>query len=70
MLKFIKHHMTSIIAIEIYPVIGFALFFTFFLGMLWYVLTTRRNHIQHMERMPLVDGAVEGIQHETPRDHA
>ncbi|MCW5899192.1 MAG: CcoQ/FixQ family Cbb3-type cytochrome c oxidase assembly chaperone [Flavobacteriales bacterium] len=55
MLKFIKHHMTSIAGIEIFPVIGFILFFTFFLGMLWYVLTFSRRHVAHMERMPLQD---------------
>lgn len=70
MLKFIKHHMTGIIGIEIYPVIAFALFFTFFLGMLWYVLTTHRNHIHHMERMPMADGTLDTIRPDTSRDHA
>lgn len=55
MLKFIKHHMTSIIGIEIYPIIAFILFFTFFLGMLWYVLTMKRDRVTHMEQMPLSD---------------
>jgi cytochrome c oxidase cbb3-type subunit IV len=52
MLKFIKHHMTSIVGIEIWPIIGFVLFFTFFLGMLWYVLTFSRRYVAHMAQMP------------------
>ncbi len=55
MLKFIKHHMTSIIGIEIWPILGFLLFFTFFLGMLWYVLTFTRRHVAHMEQIPFND---------------
>lgn len=55
MLKFIKHHMTSIVGIEIFPIIAFVLFFTFFLGMLWYVLTMRRDRVSRMEQMPLLE---------------
>lgn len=55
MLKFIKHHMTSIIGIEIFPIIAFVLFFTFFLGMLWYVLAMKRDRVSHMEQMPLLE---------------
>lgn len=61
MLKFIKHHMTSIIGIEIYPIIAFVLFFIFFLGMLWYVLTMQRERISHMEHMPLVGSDTDNI---------
>lgn len=53
MLKFIKHHMSGMSGIEIYPIIGFVLFFGFFLLMTWYVLTTERSRIRHMEHMPL-----------------
>lgn len=55
MLKFIKHHMTSISGIEIWPILGFLLFFTFFMGMLWYVLTFSKRHVKHMEEMPFND---------------
>jgi hypothetical protein len=56
MLKFIKHHMTSISGIEIWPVIGFVLFFTFFIGMLWFTLTMRRERVTLLQNMPLADG--------------
>ena len=52
MLKFIKHHLDTIGGIDIYPVIAFVLFFTFFLFMLWYVLTADKRHIRHLEELP------------------
>lgn len=55
MLKFIKHHMSTITGIEIFPIIGFVLFFSFFLFMLWWVLTTDKRQIKYMEEMPLSD---------------
>jgi cytochrome c oxidase cbb3-type subunit 4 len=55
MLKFIKHHMTSITDIDIYPVAAFVLFLGIFMVASWYILTTDRTRIQHMERLPLTD---------------
>jgi hypothetical protein len=55
MLKFIKHHMTSITDIDIYPVAAFVLFLGIFIVASWYILTTDRDRIQHMERLPLTD---------------
>jgi len=63
MLKFIKHHMTSIAGIEIFPVIAFVLFFTFFLGMLWAVWRMKRERVAHFERMPLNDNDHPGGLH-------
>lgn len=52
MLKFIKHHM-SIEGIEIYPLISFLLFFTFFLIVLVYVFRQDKKHIKEMSNLPL-----------------
>lgn len=57
MLKFIKHHMASIGNIEIYPIISFVIFFTFFLAVLWLVFRSDKNLIQKMENLPLEDSA-------------
>ena len=62
MLKFIKHHMTSIVGIEIWPILGFLLFFTFFLGMLWYVFTFSRRHVTHMEHIPFNDNGTTSLE--------
>lgn len=66
MLKFIKHHLDTIAGIGIYPALSFAIFFLFFLTMLWWVLTVRRTHIEHMAALPISD---EGDTHGTS-DHA
>lgn len=55
MLKFIKHHMTSIGHIEIYPVISFIIFFVFFLAVLWIVFRSDKKFINKMENLPLED---------------
>lgn len=52
MLKYIKHHMISN-GIEIYPLISFLLFFTFFILMLVYVFRQDKKHIKEMSNMPL-----------------
>ncbi|MBK7086381.1 MAG: CcoQ/FixQ family Cbb3-type cytochrome c oxidase assembly chaperone [Flavobacteriales bacterium] len=52
MLKFIKHHLDTIAGIDIYPVLSFIVFFLFFLGVLLWVFTVRRSHIEHMARSP------------------
>lgn len=53
MLKFIKHHLDTIAGVDIYPVLSFLVFFLFFLGVLWWVFTVRRAHIEHMAALPI-----------------
>ena len=55
MLKFIKHHMTSIADIDVYAVTAFVLFLGIFLFATWYILTTDRGRLEHMEQLPLND---------------
>lgn len=55
MLKFVKHHLTNISGIEIYPLISFGIFFIFFVGLLAYVLMERKEYINEMKKMPLDD---------------
>jgi len=56
MLKFIKHHMTSIGNIEVYPMISFILFFVFFIVVLIMVIRSSKAFITKMEHLPLEDG--------------
>ena len=53
MLKFIKHHMETIIGIEIYPIISFIIFFTFFVLVLIYVIRADKHTISEMANLPL-----------------
>jgi cbb3-type cytochrome oxidase subunit 3 len=53
MLKFIKHHLSTIDGVAIWPTLSFVLFFAIFLGVLWWVFTVDRRHIDHMANAPL-----------------
>lgn len=55
MLKFIKHHMETIAGIEIYPLISFIIFFTFFIGLLVWVVAMKKSHIAELEQIPLTE---------------
>lgn len=53
MLKFIKHHLTSIDGVAIWPTVSFVLFFLIFCVVLWWVFTADRGHIERMANTPL-----------------
>lgn len=53
MLKFIKHHMETIAGIEIYPVISFIIFFTFFIALTIYVLKVDKKVFNEISNIPL-----------------
>lgn len=55
MLKFIKHHMSTIAGIEIYPVISLIIFFSFFMGLGWWVYSYKKEKIDELSQMPLND---------------
>lgn len=53
MLKFIKHHMETIAGIEVYPVISFIIFFTFFIALTIYVLKVDKKTFNEISNIPL-----------------
>jgi len=53
MLKFIKHHMETIVGIEIYPMISFIIFFSFFIGLLLWVTFMKKSYVAELEQLPL-----------------
>lgn len=53
MLKFVKHHMETIIGIEIFPIISFVIFFSFFIAMAFYVASFKKSTINELENLPL-----------------
>ncbi|TXB67008.1 CcoQ/FixQ family Cbb3-type cytochrome c oxidase assembly chaperone [Vicingus serpentipes] len=53
MLKFIKHTMETIDGIEIFPIISFVIFFSFFVGLLIWVFRTDKSYINYVENLPL-----------------
>ena len=52
MLKFIKHHMTGIEGIEIYPIISLLIFFIFFALLFLWVITAKKDYIEQVSNLP------------------
>jgi cytochrome c oxidase cbb3-type subunit 4 len=63
MLKFVKHHMETIVGIEIFPIISFIIFFTFFIAVLGYLIMQRKEHFDKMGLMPLDDNQPSTTKH-------
>lgn len=53
MLKFVKGYMDSMDGIEIYPIISLLIFFTFFVGLFYWVFTAKKEYIKSVSNMPL-----------------
>ncbi len=53
MFKFVKGHMETIAGVEIFPIISLLIFFLFFVGLFWWVLTAKKEYIKNMEEIPL-----------------
>ena len=50
-----KNVLQSIAGVTVYPLISFAIFFLFFIGLLVYVLIASRQHLSAMSQLPLED---------------
>jgi cytochrome c oxidase cbb3-type subunit IV len=50
-----KNILQSIDHIAMWPVISFVIFFSFFIGLLFYVMMADKNFINHMKQMPIQD---------------
>jgi cbb3-type cytochrome oxidase subunit 3 len=57
-----KNVLQSIAGVTVYPLISFAIFFLFFIGLLGYVLIANRQHLSDMSQLPL-----ESNDEETPK---
>ncbi len=55
MLKFIKHNLETISGVEIYPIISLLIFFTFFVGLFFWVFTYKKDKIKELSELPLKD---------------
>lgn len=53
MLNFVKGYMDSIEGIEIYPIISLIIFFTFFVGLFYWVFTAKKDYIENASNLPL-----------------
>ena len=53
MLKFIKHHMETIVGIEIFPLISLVIFFLFFVFLTVWALRADKGFIAAVKQLPL-----------------
>ena len=51
-MKFINY-LSTIAGVEVFPMVSLFIFFTFFVGLLWYVFSTDRSEINAMKNIPL-----------------
>ena len=64
MLKFIKHKLSGIDGVEIYPIISLLLFFIVFVTMLVFVIKLPKSDIEEISQLPLDTDNNKEISHE------
>lgn len=52
MLKYIKGHMETIAGIEIYPLVSFIIFFTFFVLLFIWVIRMTKEEVHTLSQLP------------------
>ena len=52
-----KNILQNIENIQVWPLISFVIFFLFFIGLLWWVITVDKKYVDEMGQLPLNDGA-------------
>ena len=55
MLRFIKHSLTSIVGVEIFPVISLLIFSIFFGAVIYMVIRMSKKEVADMSDLPLQD---------------
>lgn len=57
MLRYIKHNLTEIDGVNIYPMISLLIFVLFFIVMFTFVIRMKKARISELSAMPLEDGS-------------
>lgn len=52
-MRYIKHYLTEIAGIEIYPIISLLIFTLFFAALFIYIFTMKKQHSKYMGMRPL-----------------
>ncbi len=53
MLRYIKEHLATIDGVAIFPIVSLSIFFLFFAGLLWWILTMKKDYIKINSELPL-----------------
>lgn len=62
MLRYIKHNLTGIAGVEIYPILSLLIFTIFFAAVVLFVIKMSKNHVQKMGAMPLEEDQNENFK--------
>lgn len=54
-----KYYFEQIQGVEIWPVISLTIFFTFFLGLVFWAYKVDKSYISEMEKMPMDENEIE-----------
>jgi cytochrome c oxidase cbb3-type subunit 4 len=61
MLRYIKHNLTDIDGVNIYPIFSLLIFVVFFAVMLIYVMRMKKSYINEVSALPLEDNEIEEV---------
>jgi hypothetical protein len=65
MLRFIKHNLTNIDSIELYPLLSLLIFVIFFVLVLFYVIKMKKTQIRELSAIPFeMDEDYEGSEND------
>lgn len=64
MLRFIKHNLTSIDGVSIYPIISLLIFFLFFAVMITWVYRMRKTEVDELSNIPFENEENKDFQQE------
>jgi len=64
-----KYYFEQVHNVEVWPIISLSIFFVFFVGLIIYVYKINKSHINHMEKLPLLEKEEENFNQINGRTH-
>lgn len=61
MLRFIKHNLSTIDGVSIYPLISLLIFVLFFIVVLTYVVRMKKSRVHELSQIPLEETETEAV---------
>lgn len=69
MLRFIKHNLTGIDGVAIYPIISLLIFALFFAIVITYVIRLKKSEIETLSSIPLEDNEPADFENKIDNNH-
>jgi len=57
-----KYYFEQVHNVEVWPIISLVIFFVFFVGLIGYVWSMRKDYVKHMGDLPLSDDSLNEFQ--------